>query len=186
MQKYRTGAEGGSDDESSDSDGGPGFFDGVNDNPSEEAFAAATAKGRAGRLAGGGREEERAGSGDGTGTEDPGVRAKLEAAGGGGGGAGGGGAPTVGEKRSGKEGGGKEETRDKKKAPDNFSKVDPSLPRAELAERFPLFLQAESCTVEVEAGQMLFLPAGWFHEVKRRYSTVVRERRAVSLSSPIR
>ncbi|CAM9284058.1 unnamed protein product [Pylaiella littoralis] len=51
------------------------------------------------------------------------------------------------------------------RAPSNFSRVDPSLPRAELAERFPLFLGAESCTVEVEAGQMLYLPAGWFHEV---------------------
>eukprot|EP00903_Cladosiphon_okamuranus_P005482 g5466.t2 len=49
--------------------------------------------------------------------------------------------------------------------PANFSKVDPSLPRAELAKRFPLFLEAECCTVEVKAGQMLFLPAGWFHEV---------------------
>ena len=64
------------------------------------------------------------------------------------------------------DGGEEEEVLDKKKAPCNFSKVDPSLPRAELAERFPLFLEAESCAVEVEAGQMLFLPAGWFHEVR--------------------
>lgn len=51
-------------------------------------------------------------------------------------------------------------------APSNFSKVDPSLPASELQERFPMFLEAEACTVEVKAGQMLFLPAGWFHEVR--------------------
>lgn len=50
--------------------------------------------------------------------------------------------------------------------PANFSRVDPSLPRAELAKRFPQFVEAECCTVEVEAGQMLYLPAGWFHEVR--------------------
>ncbi|CAN0548423.1 unnamed protein product, partial [Ectocarpus sp. 8 AP-2014] len=61
---------------------------------------------------------------------------------------------------------GQEQQGESKSAPVNFSRVDPSLPRAELAERFPLFLEAESCTVEVEAGQMLYLPAGWFHEVR--------------------
>ncbi|CAN0299517.1 unnamed protein product, partial [Hapterophycus canaliculatus] len=59
----------------------------------------------------------------------------------------------------------RDEGQSKGDPPANFSKVDPSLPRAELAERFPLFLGAESRTVEVEAGQMLYLPAGWFHEV---------------------
>lgn len=59
-----------------------------------------------------------------------------------------------------------EQPGESKSAPANFSRVDPSLPRAELAERFPLFLEAESCTVEVKAGQMLYLPAGWFHEVR--------------------
>lgn len=54
------------------------------------------------------------------------------------------------------------------KTPSNFSKVDPALPREELAERFPLFLEAVSCTVDVKKGEMLFLPAGWFHEVSRR------------------
>lgn len=51
------------------------------------------------------------------------------------------------------------------KTPSNFSKVDPALPREELAKRFPLFLEAVSSTVEVKKGEMLFLPAGWFHEV---------------------
>lgn len=214
-------AEGDSEDESSDSDGGPGFFDGINDNPSEEAFAAAAAKGRAGRLArgngagaaggfeegveelgvgsrkggaaaaaAGGKTEAAAaaaisGAGEGGSCSDEGRGAvppegcrggsdgdsdaenndgsrNVNGAGGGGGGE----APTVGKKRSGRKEGGEEEAPDGKKAPSNFSKVDPSLPRAELAERFPLFLEAESCTVEVEAGQMLFLPAGWFHEVR--------------------
>lgn len=49
--------------------------------------------------------------------------------------------------------------------PSNFSRVNPSLPRADLKEKFPLFLDAKGCKVEVKAGQMLYLPAGWFHEV---------------------
>lgn len=66
--------------------------------------------------------------------------------------------------------GGEEVSREKfaaPKTPSNFSKVDPALPREELAERFPLFLEAVSCTVDVKKGEMLFLPAGWFHEVSR-------------------
>ena len=70
----------------------------------------------------------------------------------------------AGERAAKRKGVGDGEEAEEKPAPSNFSKVDPALPRAELAERFPLFLEAESCTVEVEAGQMLFLPSGWFHE----------------------
>lgn len=50
--------------------------------------------------------------------------------------------------------------------PSNFSRVDPSLPRSELEQKFPLFVDAQECLVEVQAGQMLYLPAGWFHEVR--------------------
>lgn len=219
--------DGDSGESSSDSDGGPGFFDGINDNPSEEAvFAASSAKkSNRGREPLGGAFH---GGGDGGGADVYSETADLAA----------GGACTDGHNRAssraaaaaargegkakgsglsgdlgqvepttttsssrntsshvgsvgaagavasqdradkrkiGDKGGQQQEealakeTRGNKEsngAPSNFSRVDPSLPRAELAERFPLFLGAESCTVEVEAGQMLYLPAGWFHEVK--------------------
>lgn len=53
--------------------------------------------------------------------------------------------------------------------PANFSRVDTSLPLQALQEDFPLFCkketQAKRQEVWLEAGQMLYLPAGWFHEV---------------------
>lgn len=50
--------------------------------------------------------------------------------------------------------------------PDSFSKVDISRPEAQLRKEFPLFPGAAAALVcEVTAGQMLFVPAGWFHEV---------------------
>lgn len=50
--------------------------------------------------------------------------------------------------------------------PPSFSRVDLSLPAAELKRRFPLFPGAGAAVVaEVAAGQCLYLPAGWFHEV---------------------
>jgi hypothetical protein len=54
--------------------------------------------------------------------------------------------------------------------PSNFSQVDTTLSDAELRDRFPLFLDARSrsVTVTLKAGQMLYLPAGWFHEVRSR------------------
>ncbi|CAM9816235.1 unnamed protein product, partial [Choristocarpus tenellus] len=53
-----------------------------------------------------------------------------------------------------------------KSAPVNFSRVDPSMPPEELAKNFPLFPGADRMVeVVVSAGQMLYLPAGWFHEV---------------------
>lgn len=55
------------------------------------------------------------------------------------------------------------------KRPSNFSRVDTSLPLSSLRKEFPLFCdsatQARRQEVSLEAGQMLYLPAGWFHEV---------------------
>eukprot|EP00301_Raphidiophrys_heterophryoidea_P019209 c4177_g1_i1.p1 GENE.c4177_g1_i1~~c4177_g1_i1.p1 ORF type:complete len:149 (+),score=33.01 c4177_g1_i1:51-449(+) len=52
------------------------------------------------------------------------------------------------------------------KEPLNFSTIDFKLPQEELHRKFPLFRKAVKTTVEIQAGQMLFLPAGWFHEVE--------------------
>jgi hypothetical protein len=50
--------------------------------------------------------------------------------------------------------------------PPSFSHVDLSLPPAQLAARFPLFPGKHTAlVVELVAGDMLYLPAGWFHEV---------------------
>ncbi|KAI8469384.1 MAG: cupin-like domain-containing protein [Monoraphidium minutum] len=50
--------------------------------------------------------------------------------------------------------------------PPSFSRVDMTLPPAELRRRFPRFPGARGAVVaEVAAGQCLYLPAGWFHEV---------------------
>jgi Cupin-like domain len=50
--------------------------------------------------------------------------------------------------------------------PPSFSQIDLSLPPSELRACFPEFpgLSAAS-EVVLSAGQMLYLPAGWFHEV---------------------
>lgn len=210
-------SDGDSGNSSSDSDGGPGFFDGINDNPSEEAFLAASAgKKNGSRLsanggAGHGADKDVADDGDSSdwdgdhGAEIAAFAERRAADGSGGVGVGGvageekkarrsssttcssienrGGAESLAgvsdraAKRNKSERAGEQredgnksdngEGRDKGAPPANFSKVDPSLPHAELAQRFPLFLGAESRTVEVEAGQMLYLPAGWFHEVSQ-------------------
>ena len=49
--------------------------------------------------------------------------------------------------------------------PDNFSEADLSLPTEELHRRYPLLREATMLECTVRAGQMLYLPAGWFHEV---------------------
>lgn len=214
-----------SGDESSDSDGGPGFFDGIDDNPSEEVFAAAVSRGaarrggrgvdngvssngrdshggdgrviandgeRSGDSAGGvsngngthhdaiaddaapARSEETvaagAHNGSSTETETPQSTAEGEQRRAVEGEANGPKNDARSRKRkncSGQGGQGVEEAEEtvSKGAPANFSKVDPSLPRSELEKRFPLFLDAVCCTVDLKAGQMLYLPAGWFHEV---------------------
>ena len=54
------------------------------------------------------------------------------------------------------------------KEPCNFSKVDTSLPDKELKKHFPNYINALKTKIEVtvSAGEMLYIPAGWFHEVK--------------------
>jgi hypothetical protein len=48
----------------------------------------------------------------------------------------------------------------------SFSQVDLRLPMKKLCKRFPLFPPLSTAMeVELEAGEMLYLPAGWFHEV---------------------
>eukprot|EP00882_Tetradesmus_deserticola_P027952 GHRQ01031102.1.p1 GENE.GHRQ01031102.1~~GHRQ01031102.1.p1 ORF type:complete len:420 (+),score=173.59 GHRQ01031102.1:80-1261(+) len=50
--------------------------------------------------------------------------------------------------------------------PPSFSQVDLSLPEAVLRRQFPRFPGvAAAQEVLLQAGQMLYLPAGWFHEV---------------------
>ena len=49
--------------------------------------------------------------------------------------------------------------------PNNFSRIDTSLSHSVLQQKFPTFLSATRAVCEVSQGQMLYLPAGWFHEV---------------------
>eukprot|EP00053_Salpingoeca_punica_P016246 m.152269 g.152269 ORF g.152269 m.152269 type:complete len:232 (+) comp16916_c0_seq2:219-914(+) len=49
--------------------------------------------------------------------------------------------------------------------PNSFSRVPTSQPAEELQKTFPDFARATSTQVDVHAGEMLYLPAGWFHEV---------------------
>lgn len=51
--------------------------------------------------------------------------------------------------------------------------VDPWAPRSELARRFPLYARyASSATVRVRAGEVLYLPALWYHQVSQTCYTV--------------
>lgn len=56
--------------------------------------------------------------------------------------------------------------------PDNFSQVDTSLPSSQLKTQFPRYAKAAktAVTVTLKEGEMLFIPAGWFHEVKSQGS----------------
>jgi hypothetical protein len=53
------------------------------------------------------------------------------------------------------------------KNPDNFSEIDPSIldDKAELKKKYPKFIDAKSAFCTIEEGDMLYLPASWFHEV---------------------
>ncbi|RVX72666.1 hypothetical protein B0A52_04064 [Exophiala mesophila] len=46
--------------------------------------------------------------------------------------------------------------------------IDPSLPRSTLEQLYPYYRHARPETVTVEAGEMLYLPAGWFHHVRQQ------------------
>ncbi len=52
-----------------------------------------------------------------------------------------------------------------KPPPSNFSAIDTSRPKRDILKEFPLFKNAQPLDVEIRAGEMLYLPAGWFHEV---------------------
>ena len=49
--------------------------------------------------------------------------------------------------------------------PYNFSMADPCRSRAEVRKRWPDLARAREVTCDVLAGDVLYLPAGWFHEV---------------------
>eukprot|EP00045_Choanoeca_perplexa_P002935 m.27784 g.27784 ORF g.27784 m.27784 type:complete len:338 (+) comp11777_c0_seq21:318-1331(+) len=49
--------------------------------------------------------------------------------------------------------------------PNSFSKVDLGQPSAVIQKEFPLFQTAVQTFCTVRAGEMLYLPCGWFHEV---------------------
>ena len=53
------------------------------------------------------------------------------------------------------------------KDPNNFSRADPSVldDREKLQTNFPKMLDAKAAFCECSAGDMLYLPASWFHEV---------------------
>jgi hypothetical protein len=55
--------------------------------------------------------------------------------------------------------------------PSNFSKINlqgRSVPQ--VVKEFPTFSAQKECLVHLEAGQSLYLPAGWFHEVTSKSS----------------
>lgn len=55
-----------------------------------------------------------------------------------------------------------------KEEPNSFSKITVQElhgPVKDISKKYPLFSKAKRCTVELKAGEMLFLPTGWFHEV---------------------
>lgn len=51
------------------------------------------------------------------------------------------------------------------KNPLNFSFVDTTLDEGDLNAKYPKFASAKKATVEISSGNMLYLPASWFHEV---------------------
>ena len=51
------------------------------------------------------------------------------------------------------------------KHPLNFSLVDTSLDKEDVNAKYPKFASAKKATVEISSGNMLYLPASWFHEV---------------------
>ena len=83
------------------------------------------------------------------------------------GGEGGEGGDSEGEESKEGEGEGKGEDEQSDPTPSNFSQVYPSLPHSELQRRFPSYVSAlsRSTTATLTAGDILYLPAGWFHEV---------------------
>jgi hypothetical protein len=61
---------------------------------------------------------------------------------------------------------------EKESDPPSFSRIDYAASNGRPSHKdFPLFASASPAVAEVREGEMLFLPAGWFHEV-RSYSTI--------------
>ncbi len=54
---------------------------------------------------------------------------------------------------------------DSNDGPLNFCAINLSLPEKKIIEQFPNFSNVRGTSVEVNSGEMLYLPAGWFHEV---------------------
>jgi hypothetical protein len=54
-------------------------------------------------------------------------------------------------------------TDDKPGRPDHFSSVDPTNDK--LSEQYPDFKSCQECIVDLDAGQCVYIPAGWFHFV---------------------
>ena len=59
---------------------------------------------------------------------------------------------------------------------DSFSRIN--LEKVSLNE-FPLFVNTKHIEVDVESGQMLYLPCGWFHEVRSYSSSITLETKTV-------
>lgn len=57
--------------------------------------------------------------------------------------------------------------------PSNFSRVPTDASIEELKKNYPLYINAlkHSIEVTINAGEMLYLPAGWFHEVFSKSSS---------------
>lgn len=70
-----------------------------------------------------------------------------------------------------------------KKTPENFSSVDLTLPADICEKEYPLFFKARGLEVEVREGEMLYLPAGWYHEVTSFTSTSSTDGSGTSTSS---
>ena len=69
-----------------------------------------------------------------------------------------------GEQKGGKDGKGGEGGRPAPHPP-SFSRVDFTLPADELRARFPQLRRAHETRCELRAGDLLYMPCGWFHDV---------------------
>ena len=56
--------------------------------------------------------------------------------------------------------------------PAHFSRIDLCKSKQEIIDKFPQFKHAHCLTVTLKAGEMLYLPAGWFHEVRSDSSLI--------------
>jgi hypothetical protein len=60
--------------------------------------------------------------------------------------------------------------KEKEDEPPSFSRIDvATLHSNKKSKEFPLLAKATRMTVEISEGEMLYLPASWFHEVTGSY-----------------